>query len=185
VQIETLIEDLLEMAQLRMGKPFDLRRARTDLAALARQAVASHQQLSEGRPFVLEGATDEMAGWWDAERLRRMLANLLDNAVKYSPHDGEISMHLAREDEAAGSWAVLTVQDHGLGIPAAEIAHVFERFRRGANVAGHIAGSGIGLASAKDIVERHGGAITIESQEGSGTTVTVRLPVGEGAATEG
>jgi signal transduction histidine kinase len=72
---------------------------------------------------------------------------------------------------------VLTVRDAGVGIPAADLPHVFDRFRRGSNVAGQIAGTGIGLASVKQIVEQHGGRITLRSREGHGTTVVVRLPL--------
>jgi signal transduction histidine kinase len=71
---------------------------------------------------------------------------------------------------------VLTVRDEGLGIPASDLPHVFERFHRGSNVE-RISGTGIGLAGAKDIVEQHGGTISVASSEGHGTTVVVRLPL--------
>ena len=73
-------------------------------------------------------------------------------------------------------WAVVTVADQGVGVPAADLPHVFERFHRGTNVRG-IAGSGIGLAGAKVIVEQHGGMLDIESAERMGTTITLRLPL--------
>ena len=72
--------------------------------------------------------------------------------------------------------ALLVVQDEGIGIPAADLPQIFERYRRGRNV-GRIAGTGIGLTGAKQIVERHGGAIDVTSAEGAGTRVTVRLPL--------
>jgi len=71
---------------------------------------------------------------------------------------------------------VVVVQDAGLGIPAADLPHVFERFYRALNVAGRIAGTGIGLAGAKHLVEQHGGTITVQSREGEGTAFTIRLP---------
>jgi signal transduction histidine kinase len=83
---------------------------------------------------------------------------------------------LAREEDCAGPWAVLTVRDTGLGIPEPDLPRVFERFHRGSNVVGRIPGMGIGLAGSRAIVEQHGGAITVESQEGAGTTFAVRLP---------
>jgi signal transduction histidine kinase len=79
----------------------------------------------------------------------------------------------------AGPWAELTVTDHGLGIPAKDLPFVFERFRRGANVTGRVTGAGLGLAGVRRIVEYHGGTITLTSEEGTGTTVTVRLPLAE------
>ena len=75
--------------------------------------------------------------------------------------------------------------DHGLGVPAADLPRIFERFRRAGNVAGRIGGTGIGLASARQIVEQHGGALTAESVEGAGSTFTVRLPLASGASGDG
>jgi signal transduction histidine kinase len=72
---------------------------------------------------------------------------------------------------------MLSVTDQGVGIPAADLPHIFERFRRGGNVAGRIAGSGLGLWGSQRIVAQHGGTIAIDSAEGRGTTVTVRLPL--------
>ncbi len=75
--------------------------------------------------------------------------------------------------------AVLAVQDQGIGIPAADLPHVFERFYRARNVSGRTPGTGLGLAGARQIVEQHGGTIAVESREGAGSTVTIRLPLGE------
>ena len=72
---------------------------------------------------------------------------------------------------------MLTVQDRGIGIPAADLPRVFERFERGRNAVGRIGGSGIGLAATRQIVEQHGGTIEVESREGRGSTFTVRLPL--------
>jgi signal transduction histidine kinase len=76
-----------------------------------------------------------------------------------------------------GGEAVLAVRDQGVGIPAAEMERIFERFQRAANVVGRIKGTGLGLASARHIVEAHQGTITVQSREGAGTTFTVRLPL--------
>ena len=90
-------------------------------------------------------------------------------------------MSITRREEAGEEWAVLTVRDVGLGLPAPDLPHVFERFRRGSNVTKWIAGRGIGLAGAQQIVEQHGGTISVESEEGNGSTFTVRLPLGTGS----
>src|SRR5262249_34505447 len=76
-------------------------------------------------------------------------------------------------------------RDPGIGIPETDLPHVFDRFYRGANVAGRFAGTGLGLAGARQIVEQHGGAISVESREGIGTTFTVRLPLSWTGATTG
>jgi signal transduction histidine kinase len=83
-----------------------------------------------------------------------------------------------------GIWAVLSVTDQGIGIPVADLPHVFERYRRGGNVTGQIAGSGIGLSAAQQLVAQHGGTIAVQSVEGEGTTVTVWLPITDAAAIE-
>ena len=114
-----------------------------------------------------------LVGTWDQFRLERVLDNLIGNAVKYSPRGGEIVLGIAGD----GDRAVLTVRDQGIGIPEADLPRVFERFHRGANVARRTRGSGIGLSGARQIVEQHGGTITVESQERLGSAFTVRLPL--------
>ena len=120
---------------------------------------------------------DELLGEWDARRLERVLTNLVSNAIKYSPEGGEVTIRIAAEVDAEGSRAVLTVADQGLGIPAADLAKVFERFHRASNIVGRIGGTGIGLASVRQIVTAHGGAACVSSQEGQGATFVVRLPL--------
>ena len=106
-----------------------------------------------------------------------MLSNLLSNAVKYSPEGSAITVALSREDDAVGAWAVLQVCDRGLGIPVEDLPYVFERFYRGRNVASMAQGTGLGLASVRQIVEQHGGAVAATHSPDAGTTVTVRLPM--------
>jgi signal transduction histidine kinase len=101
--------------------------------------------------------------------------NLLSNALKYSPPDHEVVLRVGRDMQCDGTWAVLTVHDHGSGIPAAGQPHIFLPFWRGTN-SRQMPGSGLGLASVKQIVEAHGGSIDVHSDEGQGTTVTVHLP---------
>jgi signal transduction histidine kinase len=108
----------------------------------------------------------------------------LGNAVKYSGEASTITISLAREENTAGACAVVAVRDQGVGIPAADLSRVFERFRRGANVAERMSGTGVGLACASQIVAQHGGTITVESAEGAGATFTVRLPLGRDGDTE-
>ena len=111
-------------------------------------------------------------GEWDLSLLRRVIGNLLSNAVKYSPDGDDVLVSLTTE----GAMAAITVQDAGIGIPAADLPLVFEFRRRGSNV-GAIGGSGVGLAGAKRIVEQHGGTITATSEEHRGSMFTVRLPL--------
>ncbi|HLH24554.1 MAG TPA: ATP-binding protein [Chloroflexota bacterium] len=172
-----LIDELLDVAHLQAGRPLELRRRPTDLVALTQQAVAEQQPTAPRHELRVEPQATSLVGLWDAGRLDRVLGNLLSNAVKYSPAGGTITLRLAREQDAMGAWAVLQVQDQGMGIPAADVPHVFERFHRGGNVTGQIRGAGIGLAGVCQIVEQHGGTVGVESQEGQGATFTVRLPL--------
>jgi signal transduction histidine kinase len=112
---------------------------------------------------------------WDEVRLGRVLDNLLDNAVKYSPRGGAVNVSIAMEKD---QLAVLSVSDRGEGIPDADLPHIFERFQRGQNVKGRIPGTGIGLAGVQRIVQEHQGTIDVDSQVGVGTTFTIRLPLG-------
>jgi signal transduction histidine kinase len=94
--------------------------------------------------------------------MERVVANLLDNAVKYTPDGGPITVRLTREHGAAPE-AVIAVQDQGIGIPVADLPHIFQRFRRGGNAVRHFWGTGLGLASVRAIVEAHGRTVAVES----------------------
>jgi signal transduction histidine kinase len=113
----------------------------------------------------------------DEARMHRVLANLLTNAVKYSPGGGMVRVTLNTTDGPDGSCAVVAVRDEGVGIPRDDLPHIFDRYHRGANAVGRFAGAGLGLASARELVELHGGSIAVESEEGKGSTFVVRLPL--------
>jgi signal transduction histidine kinase len=177
IRMTSWIEELLDVAQMEAGRALSLRLDQVDLVELTAQTVADHQQSTAAHPIVLESALPRLDGWFDAARLRRVLDNLLSNAVKYSPGDEPIIVRVNRTEDPTGNWAILQVEDHGVGVPAADVAHVFERFHRAGNVVGRVGGTGIGLAGARQIVEQHGGRIELRSQEGQGSTFTVRLPL--------
>jgi signal transduction histidine kinase len=125
----------------------------------------------------LETAESELWGWWDADRLTRLVDNLVDNAIKYSRPGRPVTVRLAQHDAGAGLWAVLEVEDSGVGIPAAELPHIFEPFHRAHNVTGTVAGNGLGLWGCRAIVEQHSGTLSVASREGEGTTFMVGLPL--------
>lgn len=172
-RMATLLDELLDVARLRAGQPPQLALRPADLVALAQRAVATHRSSAPHHSLRLETSSDSLLGEWDEARLERVLDNLLDNAIKYSPEGGEVLLRLSIDKDDA----VLSIQDYGLGIPEAELPHIFERFHRAGNVATSFRGTGIGLASARWIVERHGGTIGVQSREGAGSTFTVRLPL--------
>ncbi|HEY8446965.1 MAG TPA: GAF domain-containing protein [Thermomicrobiales bacterium] len=174
----TMIDDMVDAARLRMGQELSLEPESVDLVELARRTVEQYQATTRRHELDLVADCPEVVGTWDPRRLERVLDNLINNAIKYSPEGGRVEVRVAQETEPNGeSWAILTVADEGIGIPAADLPHVFERFRRGANVAGVAAGSGIGLSGVEQVVEQHGGTINVASEEGRGSSFTVRLPL--------
>ncbi len=177
MQMMRLIDQLLDYARWQMDRPLELQPRAMDLVALTRRVVDAHAAASERHRVVLQTDEADVTGVWDEERIERVIQNLLRNALKYSPNGGDVLVRVGRKHDEGGDWAVLSVQDHGLGIPAADLPHVFERFHRAGNVAGRIAGTGIGLAAARQIVEQHGGTVAVESLEGNGSTFVVRLPL--------
>ena len=176
-QMTMQLNELLDIAQLQAGQSLDLVRSSTDLVTLAHQVVVAYQSTTEHHCLTIDAPNLRVVGHWDGERLARVVGNLLANAIKYSPQGGTIQVALAREEVADDAWAILAVRDRGMGIPAADLPYIFEPFRRAGNIAGKIRGSGLGLASARQIVEAHGGTISVASTEGEGTTFTVRLPL--------
>jgi PAS domain S-box-containing protein len=172
-RMATLINELLDAVHLQAGLPIELRRRPTNLANLAQQVITNHQQATEKHSFRLDGLQSGPIGEWDPDRLERVLDNIVSNAIKYSPNGGEILVEVARDR----GWAVLSVQDDGVGIPTADLPHVFERYRRARNVSAKFAGTGLGLAGAKDLIQLHGGSISVTSVEGVGSKFVVRLPL--------
>jgi PAS domain S-box-containing protein len=171
------LDELLDLARLQLDRPLDLERHPVDLVQLARTIAADYQQATELHRLRLETLVDELVGDWDERRLTRALGNLVSNALKYSPEGGEIVLRVGLELRDGSRWAVVAVQDHGLGIPQAERERIFERFQRATNVEGRIAGTGIGLASVRHIAQSHGGEVWVESEEGAGSTFSIRLPL--------
>lgn len=176
-QLGGFIDELMDVTRLQAGEELRLETAPIDLVAMAGRLAARHQRTTERHRITVEGSGLEVVGDWDGRRLDRVLSNLLSNAIKYSPAGGDIRVVLRPEDSPGGRWAVLSVHDQGLGIAAKDLDRVFQAFARGDNVVGVIPGVGIGLASARRIIEQHGGAISVESEEGKGSVFTVRLPV--------
>ena len=118
-------------------------------------------------PLTIEG---------DLDLLRRLFLNLADNAVRYTPHGGEVSIAA----EAVDATALVSFSDSGIGIATDHIPHIFERFYRVDKARSRSdGGSGLGLAICKQIVELHGGQIEVHSREDKGSTFTVRLPLAQ------
>jgi PAS domain S-box-containing protein len=171
----SLLEDMTDVARSRRGEPIELVRKPTDLVALARRS-AEELAIAGSRDIQVDAGAETLVGLWDARGVERVIHNLVQNAVKYSPEGGGVSVRVARADGGDGAWAELAVLDEGIGIPEGDHERIFDPYFRGSNVGG-ISGTGIGLAGARTIVEAQGGTITVAGREGPGTVVTVRLPL--------
>jgi PAS domain S-box-containing protein len=174
-RLARLIDELTDVTRLQTGTALELERRPTDVVALVRPVVAQQQGLS-GHHLEVEAASPVVEAAVDGPRLERVVGNLLTNALKYTPTQSAITIRVAATYDARGSGVRIVVQDQGIGIPAADLPHIFERFHRARNVVGVVEGTGLGLASAQAIVAQHGGIIAVESVEGAGTTVSVWLP---------
>ena len=178
-----LINELLDFAQLQVGQPLELFRRRLDLVALCNRVAEEYQQGTRRHRIVVKSSLPELTGLWDPMRLERVLDNLISNAIKYSPNGGQITLEIERpqvetsNDGAAADQVTITVRDEGVGIPERDLPHIFDWFKRAANVTGRIRGTGIGLAVVQQVVEQHGGTITAQSVEGSGSAFVIKLPL--------
>jgi two-component system OmpR family sensor kinase/two-component system sensor histidine kinase QseC len=166
-----LVEQLLALARSDPDAP--VAREPLDLAELARQAVADLVPLAAARGTELAVEAEQplaMAG--ERAALAALVRNLVDNAIRYSPHGAHVALSVQRE----GTQAVLRVDDDGPGIPADERERVFDRFYR--RDSGDADGSGLGLAIVRGVVQRHGGTVALDSSPAGGLRVVVRLPLG-------
>jgi signal transduction histidine kinase len=171
-----LIAELIDIATVQSGRSLDLRRQATDLIGLVERLVQMFQGTTTDHSIRLEVDVPVLVGDWDGDRLDRAVGNLVANAVTYSPDGGEIVVRAYQERDGEGSWAVVSVTDHGIGIPESDVHRVFSRFFRASNV-GIIGGHGIGLAGARQIVEQHGGQLKVVSQLGEGSCFSIHLPL--------
>ena len=171
-RITGLISELLEHHKLETGieqprEPILLwQLVRGAAETLAGRADMKRQHL------LLDLLEDDVKVMGTPSRLQHVFSNLIDNAIKYTPEGGEISIKIRNE----GTEAVCTVSDTGIGIPPADQPHVFDRFYRTSQATSDYEGTGLGLSIVKTIVEQHEGRISVDSQPNQGTTFTVVLP---------
>jgi signal transduction histidine kinase len=171
-RIMSMLNTLMDISEAETGTMV-LRREKTELRRLLAQTVDLYEDLAEEAGIQLHTAVGEdLAVDADPNRLRQVLANLVDNAVKYTRSGGRIEITADRVE----SEARIRVSDTGTGIPAEEVPRVWERLYRG-DKSRTTRGLGLGLSFVKAIVEAHGGRVALESTVGVGTTVEVRLPL--------
>ncbi len=195
-ELQRLTDELLELSRYEAGAlELDLRAG--DLVELVRRAVADFSSAADaaGVELRVESHLDTLMAHFDPDRMRRVVNNLLSNALKFTPHGGEIVARVRevpRGDSGDGNHeshdgapaALVAVEDTGVGIPPEARTQIFDRFYQVAARPGAPAGgTGIGLALVRELVELHGGTITVESELGRGTRFDIRLPLDRDGAT--
>lgn len=172
-RLEVLLNDLLDSSRIQQGR-LSLRPSPMELSGLARQVLTRFEQATERRDThtLILDAPAPVNGVWDYDRLDQILSNLVSNALKYSPEGGDVRLSVTSD----GEDAVIRVSDQGIGMSQQEQQRLFEPFRRGEQARRTADGTGLGLYITKQMLEQHGGTISVETKPGLGTTFTLRLP---------
>ncbi len=171
-QMNTLISDLLDLGKIEAG--FDTQKEPLDTSRLVERVIGDIRPQAEAKHQALNHtiASPLPSLFGNPLRLRQMLSNLVENAIKYTPEAGRIQV----DAYAEGGFVVLSIADTGIGIPPADLPYVFDRFFRSDNASLSQEGTGLGLSIVKSIVESHNGRVWVNSKPGQGTTFTVMLP---------
>ncbi len=173
-RLARLIDDLLSLSQLE-AQPAPLKLSRVELKPLVESVIALlNPGVKQRRLRVVCDLPGDLAVQADVERLRQVVSNLLDNAIKYNRDEGEILISATRED----GWVKVTVADTGIGIPAKDLPRIFERFYRVDKARSReLGGTGLGLSIVKHIVEAHGGQVSVASQLDQGSIFSFTVPL--------
>jgi signal transduction histidine kinase len=171
-RIMAMLNTLMDISEAETGT-MAIRSEPTDMASLVQQTVELYEDLAEEHGLTIRvDAPPGLVVPLDRNRMRQVLANLLDNAVKYTPGGGAIDITATTETD----WILLAVTDTGIGIPADELPHVWDRLYRG-DKSRSTRGLGLGLSLVRAIVEAHGGSVDVSSAPGGGSRFELRLPV--------
>ena len=170
--LERLVNDLLDLSEVQWGH-LNLHCETFYLADLLTESVRSVQASAEQHSILLEITARDTAVYADRVRIGQVVGNILDNAVKYSPNGGQVSVFLQEQDDTY----IVSISDQGVGVSPEQFDHIFERFYRVHNTASqHFSGIGLGLYVAKAIIDRHGGDIWLSSNQGTGSIFHFTLP---------
>ncbi len=172
-RLNKLVGALLDLSRIETGQ-LSIERGLVDLNALAHRLVEETKPTTDRHTIAFSGSEQPIMLLGDELRLEQVLQNLIQNAIKYSPGGGIVTVQIERQ----GDNASVRVSDKGIGIPAAALPQLFRRFYRAPNAdSQHISGMGIGLYVVKEIVELHGGTVEVDSHELQGSTFIIRLPL--------
>ena len=170
-----LINQLLDLSKIESGK-MELNYSPIDLVQFLREISSSYESLAANKKikYFFYPEVGEVIAFVDQDKIEKVIHNLLSNAFKFTKEGGEIIVNL----KAEAKQAVILVKDSGIGIPTDQLDKVFDRFYQvDSSQTREYEGSGIGMALAKELIELHHGSITVESEEGRGTTFTISIPL--------
>jgi len=171
-RLANLINDFLDIRRIEAGRQV-LRLGAVDIRVLIRERLTMLPPTNDQYAIALELPDTTLSVWADEERIHQVLANVLSNAMKYSPNGGAICV----EAHQIGAEVIVSVTDHGVGIPSEAIPKLFSKFFRvNQPETKNIGGTGLGLALVKEIVEAHQGRVWVESELGKGSTFFFSLP---------
>jgi PAS domain S-box-containing protein len=176
-----LVEEILQISRIEAGR-LEITPRPIRLNELAKVVFANHRPLAQKEELVMKYRPTEPGpvALVDSDRMTQVLANVVSNAIQYTPKGGEIVISTSEKETTGCTWATVTVEDTGMGIPEEELPHIFERFFRGERARSmQVSGTGLGLAIVKDIVKLHGGLVDVESKVDAGTTFTIYLPLAD------
>jgi two-component system, OmpR family, phosphate regulon sensor histidine kinase PhoR len=172
----TIVRNILDIEKLQAGGSLSSKKTICDLVQLLTHVVEILQNEAGEKHVLIHYMLPDrsLLVYADRNQLERILMNLLSNAVKYTPQSGSVTVTAEQKEDKV----IVSFTDKGYGIPPEEIPYIFERFRRVEQHKEKATGTGLGLAITKALVEEHGGAITVDSVVGKGSTFTVLLPTG-------
>jgi signal transduction histidine kinase len=169
-KLSHLVSQLLDIARIQSGR-LSIEKQEVCVSNIVRELVDAARVHTTQHSFNVK--VEETMADVDPLRIEQVIANLLDNAVKYSPDGGQIDVEVSQPDRRT---IEVSVRDHGIGIPVDSRERIFDRFNQ-AHLRSHVSGMGLGLYISRQIVELHGGQIEVESPGDGGTRVVVKLPV--------
>jgi len=175
-----LVEDILQVSRIDAGR-LEIMPRPTSLNSLTETTVVNHQALAQKqevtlvhRPMDTSGSKSKLVILADPKRTLQALNNLVENGIRYTPKGGEVVISTDTAEIEGRVWATATVTDTGIGIPDEELPHIFDRFFRGKEPQMmQVSGTGLGLAIVKEVIELHGGRVTVESQVNEGSSFTI------------
>jgi signal transduction histidine kinase len=172
-RFEALVDELLDVSRIQSGR-IRLHSEACDLSQIVNNVVERFEQSLDDNTLhqIVLDVPDPILGYWDVARLDQVITNLLSNALKYSPDGGTIAVSARGRPDGV----VVTVSDEGIGIPMDERSLVYQPFTRGRRAAEVSPGAGLGLYISNEIVRRHGGSLSFESEPAAGSVFTMRLP---------